>query len=63
MFKNFSNTDERINKAHESFEVAEQAGWQKVFSSMEKYAVMDKNFFEKPLDFAHGLKEKLLQTA
>ncbi|CAN5848609.1 hypothetical protein BH20ACI4_BH20ACI4_23240 [soil metagenome] len=62
-FKNFSNTDERIKKAHESFEVAEQAGWQKVFSSMEKYAVMDKNFFEKPLDFAHGLKEKLLQTA
>ena len=61
-FKNFSNTDERISKAHESFEVAERAGWEKVFSSMEKYDVMDKKFFDKPLDFARNIKAKLLQS-
>ncbi|MEO6588413.1 MAG: hypothetical protein ABIP06_03705 [Pyrinomonadaceae bacterium] len=59
-FKNFSNTDERIRKAHESFEVAEKAGWENVFSSMGKYNVMDKKFFGNPAGFASHLKEKLL---
>ncbi len=59
-FKNFSDTDERIGKAHESFEVAEKVGWTQVFTSMKKYDVMDENFFDNPLDFAVRLKEKLL---
>jgi hypothetical protein len=30
---------------------------------MEKYDVLDKKFFDKPLDFVRDLREKLLQTA
>ena len=59
-FKNFSNTDERIRKAHESFEVAEKAGWEKVFSSMKSYEVLNEPFFENPLKHAAQIKEKLL---
>jgi hypothetical protein len=59
-FKNFSDTDERIRNAHECFEIAEKVGWEKVFAAMQKYEVLDQNFFAQPLDFARGLKEKLL---
>lgn len=63
-FKDFSATDERIRNAHECFEIAEKVGWTQVFSSMEKYEVLDKGFFQDPRSFARGLKEKLLpQTA
>ena len=62
-FKNFSDTDERIRKAHESFDVGEKTGWEKVFYAMEKYDVLDKIFFDKPLDFVRNLKDRLLQTA
>ncbi len=59
-FKNFSDTDERIRNAHQCFEIAENAGWENVFSAMKKYDVMSRNFFENPLKFAAHLKEKLL---
>lgn len=59
-FKNFSDTDERIRNAHRCFDIADKTGWQKVFSSMEKYEVLDKNFFENPLEFAGNLKRQLL---
>ncbi len=59
-FKNFSETDERISKAHESFEVAENVGWRKVFDSMQNYNVLDADFFKNPLDFTKNLKAKLL---
>lgn len=60
LFKNFSDTDERIRKAHESFDVGERSGWQKVFDSMKNYEVLSEDFFAKPLDFTRNLKEKLL---
>ncbi len=59
-FKNFSDTDERIRNAHECFEIAEKVGWTRVFAALEKYEVLDKDFFREPLDFARQLKEKLL---
>lgn len=59
-FRNFSDTVERIRNAHQCFELAETVGWQRVFSAMEKYDVLDKNFFAKPADFARDIKEKLL---
>lgn len=63
-FKNFSNTDERIRNAHECFEIAERVGWNQVFAALEKYDVLDKNFFHSPLEFARDIKRNLLtQTA
>ncbi len=62
-FRNFSDTDERIRNAHECFDVAEKVGWERVFSSMEKYKVLDKTFFDKPLDFTGELKQKLLSQS
>jgi hypothetical protein len=62
-FKNFSDTDERIRNAHECFEIAEKVGWARVFASLEKYEVLEKDFFGQPLDFARNLKEKLLLQA
>ena len=62
-FKNFSDTTERIRKAHESFDVAERVGWSEVFSSMRKYEALDESFFAEPSKFAHNLKEKLLFQA
>lgn len=59
-FKNFSDTGERIRNAHQSFEIAEKVGWEKVFASMEKYNVLDKTFFDKPLEFAGKLRSNLL---
>lgn len=59
-FKNFSDTDERIRNAHNCFEIAEKVGWTRVFSSMEKYEILDKTFFTKPQEFARSLKERLL---
>jgi len=59
-FRNFSDTDERIRNAHECFEIAERVGWPRVFASLEKYEVLDKDFFDRPLEFAQNLKSKLL---
>ena len=59
-FKNFSDTGERIRNAHECFEIAERVGWTQVFSSLRKYEVLDAGFFDRPLDFARDLREKLL---
>jgi hypothetical protein len=59
-FKNFSDTDERIRNAHQCFDIADQTGWQKVFAAMEKYEVLDKDFFKNPLGFAGNLKMRLL---
>lgn len=62
-FKNFSDTDERIRNAHACFEIAEGVGWSRVFSSMENYDVLDRNFFREPLGFTRHLKEKILSHA
>ena len=59
-FKNFSDTGERIRNAHECFDIAETVGWKKVFSSMENYEVLDKTFFDNPLEFAGNLRRNLL---
>ena len=63
-FKNFSETDERIRNANRCFELAEKVGWRQVFRSLNNYNVLDKNFFDKPSDFAQNLKKEiLLQSA
>lgn len=59
-FKNFSDTGERIRNAHECFEIAERVGWKQVFAALEKYEVLDTDFFKQPIEFARSLREKLL---
>jgi hypothetical protein len=60
-FKDFSATDERLRNAHQCFEIAEKVGWTQVFSSLQDYQILDRNFFHNPLDFAQNLRTKLLQ--
>lgn len=62
-FKNFSNTDERIGNAHKCFELAETVGWQRVFSSMKQYEVLEDDFFKSPFQFAQNLKTEILNQA
>jgi hypothetical protein len=59
-FRNFSDTVERIRNAHECFEIAERVGWPQVFASLQNYEVLDKDFFQQPLEFARNLKQNLL---
>ena len=59
-FKDFSATDERIQNAHQCFEIAEKVGWSEVFSSLKDYQVLEPTFFQNPLDVARNIKEKLL---
>lgn len=59
-FKNFSDTDERIDKAHRTFEIAEKIGWNGVFRAMEKYQVMAPDFFSDPIGHAAELRERIL---
>ncbi len=59
-FRNFSDTDERVRRAHRSFEIAETVGWPRVFAAMNDYGVLDARFFRDPLAFTRRLKESLL---
>lgn len=62
-FKNFSDTTERIQNAHQCFEIAERVGWGRVFSAMEKYQVLDRSFFINPTEFTQNLKKRLLDQS
>lgn len=59
-FRNFSETSERIRRAHECFDVAESVGWTKVFEALKKYEVLDREFFSSPFEFTQRLKARLL---
>jgi hypothetical protein len=61
-FKNFSDTVERIRNAHQCFEIADTVGWNRVFSALEKYGVLDSGFFDSPPEFASTLKQQLLAS-
>ncbi len=56
-FNNFSNTDERIENARRSFELARLRGWDKVERSMKDYRVLPEPFFQSPSDYVKGLTE------
>ncbi|HRG97716.1 MAG TPA: hypothetical protein PLR99_15780 [Polyangiaceae bacterium] len=45
-FSDFSNKDERIERALESFDLAAAEGWEAVLASMRDYGVLPDTFFE-----------------
>lgn len=60
-FRDFSNKDERINKGMLSYELAANAGWDKVFEAMKYYGQMPPAFFKDPEVHFHELKAETIR--
>ena len=58
LFRDFSDTEERVRKAHRCFDLGEAAGWPRVFESMRSYRVLPEAFFADPPGFAAELKRR-----
>jgi hypothetical protein len=56
LFRNFGDTDERIEKAVRSYELAEDAGWDSVGSAIRFQGVLPPRFFADPLAYADDLR-------
>jgi hypothetical protein len=56
MFRDFSNTDERIEKAVRSAALAEDAGWDHVSNTIRYQGVLPAGFFADPLGYADTLR-------
>lgn len=55
-FHNFSDTEERIEKAIRSYRLAEQAGWPTVSEAIRYQGVLPQRFFADPLAYADALR-------
>jgi hypothetical protein len=56
LFHDFSNTDERIEKAMRSYDLAEQTGWPRVAQCIRYHGVLPERFFADPITYADGLR-------
>jgi hypothetical protein len=56
MFHDFGETDERIEKAIRSYELAEQAGWPKVGDAIRYQGVLPDRCLDDPLAYADELR-------
>jgi hypothetical protein len=54
-FKNFGDTDERIEKAVHSYDLAERAGWGRVSDTIRRHGVLPQRFFADPRAYAGEL--------
>jgi hypothetical protein len=54
-FANFGNTDERIEKAVRSYDLAERAGWGRVSDTIRLHGVLPPRFFNDPAAYAGEL--------
>ena len=54
-FRNFGDTDERIEKAVRSFDLAERSGWSRVAGTIARHGVLPQRFFADPLAYAGEL--------
>ena len=59
-FNDFSDTDERIEKALRSHELAERAGWDQVGRAIRFQGVLPQRFFDDPLGYADALRARAL---
>jgi hypothetical protein len=55
-FHDFSDTDERIEKAIHSYGVAERVGWSTVSDAIRYQGVLPQRFFADPLAYGDGLR-------
>ena len=63
LFKDFSDTAERIEKALKSYELAERAGWNTVMEAMRDYHVLPETVLKQPREFVEKLKTDLLRSS
>jgi hypothetical protein len=56
VFHDFGNTDERIEKAVRSYELAETAGWRAVADRIRLFGLLPPDFFADPPAYAAGLR-------
>jgi hypothetical protein len=59
LFHDFGDTDERIEKAIRSYELAERAGWPTVAEAIRYQGVLPERCFDDPLDYADELRSEL----
>ncbi len=62
-FRDFSSTDERIEKGMTAYDLAERAGWDRVYESMEFYGQMPASFFIQPDQHFADLKARTVRAA
>ena len=61
VFRDFSDTDERIMKGLSAYDLAERAGWDKVFHAMEYYGQMPTDFFQDPVAHFDNLRQEVIR--
>jgi hypothetical protein len=54
-FRNFGDTDERIEKAMRSYDLAERSGWERVGETIRRAGVLPQRFFADPRAYAGEL--------
>ena len=63
LFRDFSNTEERISKGMRAYDLADRVGWDQVHKSMRYYGQMPESFFAAPLDHYQQLRSEIIRTA
>lgn len=61
LFRDFSDTDERIAKGLRAYDLAERVGWDKVFQAMEYYGQMPASFFRDPVGHFTSLRNDIIR--
>lgn len=56
VFSDFGDTDERIEKAIHSYDLAERVGWPTVSGAIRYQGVLPERFFADPLAYGDGLR-------
>lgn len=60
-FSDFGNTDERIEKATRSYELAEKAGWPTVSDAIRLQGILPTRFFGDPVSYTEALRDQALK--
>ena len=55
-FRDFGNTDERIEKAVRSYDLAERAGWSHVAECIRYHGILPDRLFSDPIAYANELR-------
>jgi hypothetical protein len=61
-FRDFSNKEERINKAIRAYDIAQQAGPDVVTASMKNYNILAQEFFRDPAVYAQRMRTTILTS-
>ena len=59
VFHDFGDTEERIEKAIRSYELAERSGWRKVAEAIRYQGLLPRRCFDDPLAYADELRGTL----